>query len=256
MFPNRMNFRKSSKRPLTPTLIFGKLYCAFRDKIVTKVRMFIMVGLLCIIWSYFPWDACSTTVQHSNWLKTYPKKTLCSIFMLKKPCLKVQILQYKFLDWKWPPLLPSEFFQKFIRFGDVCHPLPVWLCIHSGTFWNAHSREKPNKYSQCDFVQFLQTNRRQSWKYTHTRWSKVKSTAISTCVIMHPGMYQVGDLRTHLKVDCKLATLSRWQKPMLPGRWYLSMSPAGQQSLQFYNEFIKWWPSANIFQCWLWLTTW
>ena len=39
-FPNRMNFRKSSKRPLTPP-IFGKLYCAFRDKIVTKVRMFI-----------------------------------------------------------------------------------------------------------------------------------------------------------------------------------------------------------------------
>ena len=39
--PNRMNFRKSSKRPLTPPLIFGKLYCAFCDKIVTEVRMFI-----------------------------------------------------------------------------------------------------------------------------------------------------------------------------------------------------------------------
>ena len=38
---NRMNFRKSSKRLLTPPLIFGKLHCAFRDKIVTKVRMFI-----------------------------------------------------------------------------------------------------------------------------------------------------------------------------------------------------------------------
>ena len=36
-----MNFRKSSKRLLTPPLIFGKLHCAFRDKIVTKVRMFI-----------------------------------------------------------------------------------------------------------------------------------------------------------------------------------------------------------------------
>ena len=30
----------------------------------TKVRMFILAGLLYIIWSYFPWDACSTTVQH------------------------------------------------------------------------------------------------------------------------------------------------------------------------------------------------
>ena len=55
---------------------------------------------------------------------------------------------------------------------------------------------------------------------------------------------------------CKLAALSRRQKPMLPGRWYLSMLPAGQQCLQFYNEFIKWWPSANIFQCWLRLITW
>ena len=31
--PKRMNFRKSSKRPLTPPpIIFGKLYCGFRDK--------------------------------------------------------------------------------------------------------------------------------------------------------------------------------------------------------------------------------
>ena len=47
--PKRMNFRKSSKRPLTPLLIFGKSYCGFRDKIATKVRIFIMAGLLCII---------------------------------------------------------------------------------------------------------------------------------------------------------------------------------------------------------------
>ena len=50
-------------------------------------------------------------------------------------------------------------------------------------------------------------------------------------------------------MHCKLATLSRRQKPMLPGRRYRSMSPAGRQSLQFYNEVIKWWPSANNFQC-------
>ena len=48
---------------------------------------------------------------------------------------------------------------------------------------------------------------------------------------------------------CKLATLSRRQKLMLPGGRYRSMSPAGRQSLQFYNEYIKWWPSANNFQC-------
>ena len=30
--PKRMKLRKSSKRPLTPPLIFGKSYCGFRDK--------------------------------------------------------------------------------------------------------------------------------------------------------------------------------------------------------------------------------
>ena len=39
--PKQMNSRKSSKRPLTPPPHFGKLYCGFRDKIATKVRMFI-----------------------------------------------------------------------------------------------------------------------------------------------------------------------------------------------------------------------
>ena len=71
-----------------PPLIFGKSYCGFRDKIATKVRMFIMAGLLCIIWSYLPWDACSTTVQHGNWLKTYPKKTLLYHFHAEKALFK------------------------------------------------------------------------------------------------------------------------------------------------------------------------
>ena len=39
-----------------------------------------------------------------------------SNFMLKKPCLKVQNLQHKFLNWKWPPP-PLELFRKFIRCG-------------------------------------------------------------------------------------------------------------------------------------------
>ena len=44
----------------------------------------------------------------------------------KNPCQKVQNLQHKFLDWKWPhpPLL--EHFRKFICFGGVTRPL----------FWN------------------------------------------------------------------------------------------------------------------------
>ena len=49
-------------------------------------------------------------------------------FMLKKPCLKVQNLQNKFLDWKWP-LPPLELFRKFIYFGSVARPL-CGLVLH------------------------------------------------------------------------------------------------------------------------------
>ena len=41
--PKRMNFRKNSKRPLTPPPSFSENYIAL---FATKVRMFIMVGLL------------------------------------------------------------------------------------------------------------------------------------------------------------------------------------------------------------------
>ena len=121
-----MNFRKSSKRLLIPPSLFSESYISDfatkQCKIATKFCIFIMAGLLCIIWSYFPWDACSTTVQRGNWLKTYPKKTLCIILLLKKPCLKVQVLQYEFVDWKWPPS-PLELFQKIICFGMAKLPL-------------------------------------------------------------------------------------------------------------------------------------
>ena len=56
-------------------------------------------------------------------------------------------------------------------------------------------------------------------------------------------------LRYVIIIHCKLATLSPGKKPMLPSRRYFSLSPASRQRLQFYNEFIKWWPSANNFQC-------
>ena len=56
-----------------------------------------------------------------NWLKTYPKKTLLYHFHAEKALFKVQNLQHKFLDWKWPPPL-LELFQKFIRFGRAALP--------------------------------------------------------------------------------------------------------------------------------------
>ena len=123
-----------------PPLIFGKLYCGFRDKIATKVRIYIhMEELLCILWSYFPWDACSTNVQHGNRVKTYPKRPFCITFMRKKPCLKVQILQYKFLDWKWPP-------HPFGTFPKI-HPLWSSLII---TMIMAHPNlSKSPKYQNC-----------------------------------------------------------------------------------------------------------
>ena len=51
--PKRMNFRKNSKRPLTPPPSFSENYVAdFATKVrdfATKVRMFILAGLLNII---------------------------------------------------------------------------------------------------------------------------------------------------------------------------------------------------------------
>ena len=42
-------FSEKSQTAFDPPFIFGNLYCGFCDKIVTKVRIFIMAGLLCII---------------------------------------------------------------------------------------------------------------------------------------------------------------------------------------------------------------
>ena len=45
-----------------------------------------------------------------------PAPPWCSEFLRKtsekKPCLKIQNLQHKFLDWKWPPIPPLEVFRK------------------------------------------------------------------------------------------------------------------------------------------------
>ena len=115
--PKRMNFRKSSKLHLTPPSFSENQIADF----ATKVRMFIMAGLLCIIWSYFPWDACSTTVQCGNWLKTYPKKSLLCHFHAEKALFNVQNLQHKLLDWKWPPPLWNFSENSSVL---VCAPVP------------------------------------------------------------------------------------------------------------------------------------
>ena len=49
-----------------------------------------------------------------------------------------------------------------------------------------------------------------------------------------------------INVNCKLATLSRRQEPMLPGRRYRSMSPAGRQSLE------PLWAFLDSLHCTMW----
>ena len=56
---------------------------------------------------YYPISHEMHVVQQFNMVigwKTYPEKTPLYHFLAEKTCLTVQILQYKFLDWKWPPL--------------------------------------------------------------------------------------------------------------------------------------------------------
>ena len=94
---NGWTFKKVPNGPPPPS--FSENYIAdfatkvrdFATKVsdfATKVRLFILAGLLYIIWSYFPWDACCTTVQHGNWLKTYPEKTILYHFHAEKALFK------------------------------------------------------------------------------------------------------------------------------------------------------------------------
>ena len=103
-----MNFRKSSKRPLTPPLIFGKSYCRFFKKLYSL------------------------------------KNHICGIFLKSPgyesiknndPCCQIQSLNFKFWGWLGPRLLVHwgfltivnsqwggvkgrlELFRKFIRFS-------------------------------------------------------------------------------------------------------------------------------------------
>ena len=105
-------FSEKFQTAFDPPPHFRKVTLRFSRQNCDKSAYVHMEEHLCILWSYFPWDACSTNVQHGNKVKTYPKRPFCITFMLKKPCLKVQILQYKFLDWKWPPPPPFGTFPK------------------------------------------------------------------------------------------------------------------------------------------------
>ena len=75
--PKWMKLRKSSKRPLTPPLIFGKSCCGFCDKIATKVRMFIMADC-CVL--YDPISHEMHVVQQFNVVFGW-KQTLKNPFM-------------------------------------------------------------------------------------------------------------------------------------------------------------------------------
>ena len=82
-----------------------------------------------------------------NIVTTCIKRPFCIIFMLKKPYLKVQNLQYKFLDWKWPP--PP--------FGTFPKIHPFWRC-HPSLTW-----------SSC--AEFLAHPMSPYWEWHHVTWS-------------------------------------------------------------------------------------
>ena len=142
-----MNFRKSSKRPLTPPPHhFRKIILRIsRQKCVISRQK-----CVCSLWRdcYILYDHISHemhVVQQFNmeigW-KTYPEKTICIIFMLKKPYSKAQIWRYNILDSKLPQK-PA----KNVIYIMPFHPSITWssaimgMCLWSrtsgcgGTFW-------------------------------------------------------------------------------------------------------------------------
>ena len=139
--PKRMNFRKSSKRPLTPPLIFGKSYCGFRDKIATKVRMFIMADC-CVL--YDPISHEMHVVQQFNVVigcKHTLKKTFCIIFMQKKPYLKSKICNINFWIENDHPPTPFGTFPKIHPFW-CAHPslTTQWITVLQSRVWWRRAR--------------------------------------------------------------------------------------------------------------------
>ena len=76
--PKRMNFRKSSKRPLTPPLIFGKSCCRF------FIKLYSLKNHTCGIFLKSPGYE---SIKNND------------------PCCQIQSLNFKFWGWLGPRLL-------------------------------------------------------------------------------------------------------------------------------------------------------
>ena len=124
------------RRRLQNRRIFGKvpnglwLPPSFSENHIADFATKLRQKCVCSLWRdccvlYDPISHEMHVVQQFNvvigWKHTQ-KRPVCNIFMLKKPYLKVKILQYKFLDWTWP--LPA-LFQNFSENSSVLVGLSV-----------------------------------------------------------------------------------------------------------------------------------
>ena len=122
--PNRMNFRKNSKWPLTPPPSFLEIILQFFYNRYGYIYARGYEGQ--IVWNVCTWfPEIRTILIFLNTIveKIYPQPWIIffvSISWSKGPVWRTQNLQYKFLDWKWPP--PLSLFHKFIRFGSCTLP--------------------------------------------------------------------------------------------------------------------------------------
>ena len=87
-FQIRWIFGKVPRGLWPPPPHFRKVILRISRQNCDKSAYVHMEELLCILWSYFPWDACSTNVQHGNRVKTYHKKTFLYHFHGQKALFK------------------------------------------------------------------------------------------------------------------------------------------------------------------------
>ena len=87
--PSKTNeFSEKFQTNFDPPPHFRKVILRISRQNCDKSAYVHMEELLCILWSYFPWDACSTNVQHGNRVKTYHKKTFLYHFHGQKALFK------------------------------------------------------------------------------------------------------------------------------------------------------------------------
>ena len=127
----------------------------------TKVRMFIIISKSAYVHYYFPWDACSTTVQHGNWLKSIPRKDpFVSFSCWKSPILKVQIMQYNFLEL-FPKIHAFRYGSSSliqIAKDDIWYKKLIFGMICKVITWNRYSLQSPTAapYSYPQSVRLIQ----------------------------------------------------------------------------------------------------